>query len=458
MEKINEQVGNDDNQVDNDDDDFKDDSIITTNFMNNIKPLSQNTLNFGIQLGLITSSFITEGISQSETKFKDNIHDIIDNTGLKLPECSDLILSIPQYFVKTASYINNFSANLFYKEVTDFEIPIIKLHKINLCLPILSKNSNVFYEDSCVKIDEQGLPVISENILANALTILSVTEIKNRIIFYSDGTNSFTDKPNTCILFTYGNSRLNSNTVNFFTCMYYSFLLYNLDYTEENVLDIFAKKIGFSINGYDYFRNDFYYHYSMYNTPLFYTDNVNSINYPLHCSRISGQIYFLWSLVYYYAKQNTELIIDEYFSMQFFKCMYENMNGSDIITVSQINNTFADLLPLNLDSTIQYWVTKINESINITNLFLLQHAFELLDYDIELLIKNDVEVLKEKNIEFDYYTKRLNDIFANVEKAYKVNTLMVSQYYSEEPLGVANINKELGLAPLYIRKSTFKKD
>jgi hypothetical protein len=125
--------------------------------------------------------------------------------------------------------------------------------------------------------------------------------------------------------------------------------------------------------------------------------------------------------------------------------------------VSQINNTFADLLPLHLDSTIQYWVTKINESINITNLFLLQHVFELLDYDIELLMKNDVEVLKEKNIEFDYYTKKLNNIFANVEKAYKVNTLMVSQYYSEEPLGVANINKELGLAPLYIRKSMFKK-
>jgi hypothetical protein len=198
--------------------------------------------------------------------------------------------------------------------------------------------------------------------------------------------------------------------------MFYSVLLTNIDVTEYDVLDLLKEKMGFTVNHYDYLRNDYQYHYSQYNNCLVYDegDDANIISYPLKCCRITAQIYFLWALVHHYASTNTAFTVDHEFSIKFFKCMFDNL-GSEL-TAEKINEVFTDLLPVSLNTTLEYWFSKINTSINITNLFILQHAFELLDYDLELLTKNDVSVFKERQINFEYYTQKLNHIFNEIGK------------------------------------------
>jgi len=403
------------------------------------------TLNFGYKLSLFTSSFTTDGIEASETNFKNNIISIINSVDENIKNTT---IFVPQMFIKSGSYLNNVSCELYTKRIADYEIPTITLTKRHFNLPVVCKNSNLGYEDSMIVIDENKTPIISNNILSNTFTILSYTNFGYIVCVYLGGVNSFTEKNNTCILFNISTSYLNSNTNNFFTCMFYSVLLTNIDVTEYDVLDLLKEKMGFTVNHYDYLRNDYQYHYSQYNNCLVYDegDDANIITYPLKCCRITAQIYFLWALVHHYASTNTAFTVDHEFSIKFFKCMFDNL-GSDL-TAEKINEVFTDLLPVSLNTTLEYWFSKINTSINITNLFILQHAFELLDYDLELLTKNDVSVFKERQINFEYYTQKLNHIFNEIGKVYKINTLINNHYYSEAPLGVTSMNCEYGLVPL----------
>jgi hypothetical protein len=438
----NEELNDIDIDIENDENLHKYRENIFKNFAKQNEKIQ--ILNLGYSLPLFISSFTSDGMSASNTKFKNNIISIIDDVDLNLKNTT---LFVPQMFIKSGSYLNNVSYDLYTKQITDYEIPIIKLNKRQLNLPIVCKNSNLGYEDCMIQIDENKIPIISNNILSNTLTILSFTNTLYNVLVYFGGVNSFTEKVNTCILFRFGLSYLNSNTINFFTCMFYSVMLTNIDVTEYDVLDLFTEKMGFTVNHYDYFRNDYHYNYSLCNNCLVYDegDDAKIISYPLKCCRITAQIYFLWSLVHHYASTNTAFTVDHDFSIKFFKCMFENL-GTEL-TVEKINDIFADLLPLSLNTTLEYWFNKINTSINITNLFILQHAFELLDYDLELISKNDVAVFKERNINFEYYTQKLNNIFGDIEKVYKINTL-INHYYSEAPLGVSNMNSEYGFVPL----------
>jgi len=403
-------------------------------FYNFIKNVSID-INMKEKLGLFISSFKTDGIDVTEETFKKNIASNIKNSGI---DVRSAFLSIPQNFIKSGSYLNNISGHVYVKQITDYEIPINKFNKVEYCLPILCKNSILAYDGCIINIDENGEAHVSDNILSNALAVIRLLIGKNNVIVYSGGTNAFTEKQNTCILFNCTTSYLNSNTINFFTCMYYSFLFNNLKHTEAELLKMFAEKVGFSVHSYDYFRNDFHLHYSLCNPPTFYVGLEKSVNHPLHCCRITAQIYFLWSLIYYYASTNTSFTIDHDFSIKFFNCIFDNLNGLEIIKTDKINAVFPELLHSSLDVTLDYWVNKINTAVNITNIFILQHAFELIDGDMDLLARNDVSILKEKHVDFEYYARKLNTLFNEVEKTAKVNTLMIGQYHSEMPLGLLN--------------------
>jgi len=411
---------------------------------------------FGRHLGLSISSFNTENLKDIENNFVNNIGNIIANAGFKLTDFAGKYISLVEKFVNF-SYMNDITSEIFFVQVLadDETIAKIKLKPHNICLPFECKNSNIFYDECTIKIDNNSIPNINENLLSNNMTIIGEQmNSGNKLLVYSEGINLFTEKKNTCILFDFTKTSLQSSHINVFTNMYYSVLLSDIFHNEEEIMNFIADKLGFSVHSYDYFRNDYYYHYALYNNPLFYTGHMqSSTNYQQKCSRISAKIYFLWNLIYYYANMNSAFKVDIYFSIKFFKCMYDNLDCLDTINVDKINNVFPELLLSSLDTTIQYWIGKIREATNITNIFILQHVFELLDYDISLLIKNDVEVLKEKNIDFNYYTKKLNTIFADVDKIHKLHSFMVSHYYGELPLGVSDINTDYNLVPLHIKKS-----
>jgi hypothetical protein len=435
---------NDDNK--NNDDESEHLNNFRQNIIQNFTKQHQQIykLKLGYSLLLFNSSFTADSIEATETNFKNNIISIINSVDENFQNTT---LFVPQMFIKSGSYLNNISYELYRKQITDYEIPIIKLNKRLLNLPVVCKNSNFGYEDCMIRIDENKAPIISSNIFSNILTVLSYTNMEYNVFVYLGGVNSFTDKKNTCILFNFAGSYLNSNTINFFTCMFYSVLLTNIDVTEYDVLDLFTEKMGFTVNHYDYLRNDYHHNYSRYNNCLVYDegDDAKIISYPLKCCRITAQIYFLWSLVQHYASINSAYTVDYSFSIKFFKCMFNNLGGE--LIVEKINEVFTDLLPLTLNTTLEYWFGKINTSINITNLFILQHAFELLDYDLELLTKNDVNIFKERNINFEYYTQKLNNIFNDIENTYKINS-MINHYYSEAPIGVSNMNSDYGIVPL----------
>jgi hypothetical protein len=409
------------------------------------------------QLGIGNVIFCSDNIINNElsvinTRFINTFNSIITNFSESLSDFSDISFSIPQHFI-FGIYLNDLSVNLYKCQLRNTDgndMPIYKTSLVShLRIPVTSKNSVILYDDCNIHINKNTKLDINNNILTNSLTIIKMLNNINSLIVYSGGVNSFTEKPNKLILFTYSINKFQTFNVSIFTCLYYSYLLNNIMSTESQALNYISEKIGFSVNNYNYFLNDHCYNYMMYNDinkdiNMKNTDIKKCINYPLQCLKITAQIYFLWNIVCHYATINDNPIdtSDINFSITFFKCIYENMNELNIITTSQINNTFPNLLPSELDTTIHYWVEKINKSVNITNIFILQHALELLNNDMSLLLQNNVNVLKDNDINYEIYNKRLNAIFGNISKVHKLNTL-VNHKYNEQPLGNSHISYEL---------------
>lgn len=391
----------------------------------------------GTQLGLAMAAFLVGGAAAAEGDLTATISAMLTAAGGNPAEAASLAVALVSSFAY-GSYINGVT-------LTQYTISMNKTYTLTNngnTVPITCTNGLINFNGCTLQLGNTNSP----DLYTNSLTVLNLLISPNTLNVYSGGTNSFTGKPNSLFIFNISQSKLRTSFSNIFTSLYYSFVLNNSSSTEADILDYFSKKVGFSVNGYDYFRNDYYYNYASYNTALFYTNTDKSINYPLQCCRISAQIYFLWELVYHYANINS-ITVDINFAIKFYTCIYENMNNIQIITTSMINASFSNLLPSMLDSTINYWVGKINKAINVTNILILKHVFELLDYNIAELTKNNVNILSDPNsgnsINFFDLTTTLNKIFKKNSEIYSLNTLMVSHFYSESPIGILPSNEQI---------------
>lgn len=308
-----------------------------------------------------------------------------------------------------SSYLDNISLNI-YSVTTDQT-----LEPTGVNIPVQCKDSILTYVSSNKSLDN--------------LAIKSVVQSSDVQVF-SSGTTVLSNKPNTKFLFHIPvGTEVQPTVSNLFTSMYWSYIILNPEATEEDALNQLEMNTGISNKAYNYFENDFYYDYAMQiKANLVLSENpagVATKNYPYQCCLMAAQISFLWDVIYYYAIQQG-LTVDPNFALTFYKLIYTNMNGTQVIlTKALINEAYPGLIPenVNIDSTINYWVNLMNNTTNIVYLLTYKHVcdfFNILETGIAPLLENNSALLTQPpyNVSFYNISQNLTEIFNYIGPIY----------------------------------------
>jgi hypothetical protein len=218
----------------------------------------------------------------------------------------------------------------------------------------------------------------------------------------SGGTFYSTGVLNTLVLFR-KNIQAFVKGINIFTSLASSKIIETNNPDINIINSLLAKKLGFTVNDYNYYLNNIYHDYNQ--------DKSNK--YALELIRINGNIIFIWHLIYKNAiKLNIK--IDYSFYITFYLAIFDNLNGTNPILSYQINPYFVKYVPCGIlsqldDIVITKWCTIISNEVNLTEILILKMASRILSQD-ELINNNPSEInlkLSPSTVE-----SRLNECFS----------------------------------------------
>ena len=220
----------------------------------------------------------------------------------------------------------------------------------------------------------------------SGITIAKLLQDKTLFTVASGGTFYISGLSNTLVFFR-KNLQSFEKAVNVYTSMATSYMIKTSNSDIDIVNELFAQKLGFPISDYNYYMNNYYYDY-----------NKNPSNvYALQLIRVDAIIIFLWHLIYQQAILNN-ITIDNPFYIQFYLCMFENLNGTTAILTSQINPYFVKYSPAILpevdDIAITKWCGIISQQTDLTSLLISKMASRLLS--VPELIVNPPSVVNSK--------------------------------------------------------------
>jgi hypothetical protein len=218
----------------------------------------------------------------------------------------------------------------------------------------------------------------------------------------SEGTFYSTGILNTLILFR-KNIQPFVKSVNIFTSLASSKILETGNPDINIINTLLAKKLGFTVNDYNYYLNNIYYDY--------YKDKSNK--YALELIRVSANIIFIWNLIYKRANE-LNINIDYPFYITFYLSIFDNLDGTKPILSNQINPYFIKYCPDGIltiidDLCIEKWCNIISIEVNLTNILILKMASHLLSQDE--LISNDSSAINLK-LSPQSVESRLNECFS----------------------------------------------
>lgn len=377
---------------------------------------------------LLTGASSASGIADISTIAFEDVVATVANTGMVYTQDATFLSNFVNTLFGHTSYMND-TQLVFYNVTTNSQGNFVLINA-NINIPITCI-------DSIIQPQFPGDMTLGNQML----TFINVINTPNRLTAIVNGTSSIFGTPNTIISFILSGVSTTNNKIDVFGSMMAVYILTN-KCTSQQAYDYLTSIVGFSTSSFDYLQNDYYYNYGTNLQQIFgaYQGNV-SINYPLQCVRIACQVYFLWTLVYYYAQQQN-INVDIYFNIKYYQCLLKNMNGTSIILTEQINEFFPNLLPSSLNSTINYWVGLINNPINITNLLIIKYMFLILNQNIEWLTTNDVNIVSKVNLNYDDTNTKVNNIFAYVTPFYQTNA-QSQQLFNEPPIGTTKLSQKL---------------
>lgn len=224
----------------------------------------------------------------------------------------------------------------------------------------------------------------------------------------SDGTFYSTGILNTLILFR-KNIQAFTKSVNIFTSLASSKIIETGNPDINIINSLLIKRLGFTVNDYNYYLNNIYYDY--------YMDNSNK--YALELIRINANIIFIWNLIYKRAIE-LDIKLDYSFYITFYLSIFDNLEGTKPILSYQINPYFIKYCPNGIlsisdDICIEKWFKIISSEVNLTELLILKMASRLLSKDELISEKTTINNLKlsPQSVE-----SRLNECFSYRESIY----------------------------------------
>ncbi len=151
----------------------------------------------------------------------------------------------------------------------------------------------------------------------------------------------------------------------------------NIDYN-----NIYKNKIGFDIEDYNFYTNDYFYDY-------YTTKNVNAYK----CVKLSVITTFMWNIIYKLVSYYRISFDFDLYNI-FYKMIYENLT-SDFkpILSSNINHYFkkyhANFIDPNFDNIIESWINLINGETDLVTLLIYMQSSYILSIDELLNAKYD---------------------------------------------------------------------
>jgi hypothetical protein len=238
-------------------------------------------------------------------------------------------------------------------------------------------------------------------------TIAKLLQDKTLFTIASRGTFYISGLSNTLVFFR-KNLQSFEKAVNVYTSMATSYMIKTSNSDLNIINKLFAQKLGFPISDYNYYMKNYYYDY-----------NKNPSNtYALQLIRVDAIIIFLWHLIYQQAVLN-DITIDYPFYIQFYLCMFENLNGTTAILTSQINPYFIKYSPAILpevdDVAIVKWTEIISQQTDLYELLITKMESRLLS--VPELTANSPSIVNSK-LSLSSITSRADECFSYRDSIY----------------------------------------
>ena len=239
----------------------------------------------------------------------------------------------------------------------------------------------------------------------SGLTIYSLLQNPQLFTVVSEGTFYVSGLSCTLIFFK-KNIPSFIRSVNIFTSMASSYIIKNADQSIDPINALFAQKLGFSVNTYNYYLNNPYYDYNA-------TQNI----YALELVRVNSLLIFIWHIVHIQAiNLNINLTNNYPFYIQFYLSIFENLDGTKPILSSQINPYFIsyspNLIPASWDPIITKWAIQLSIETDSTQLLILKQSSRLLSQS-QLVETNLVDNKRDLKLSPDTMKDRFNECISN---------------------------------------------